>query len=699
MKKILLMFVVLITSMANAQYFNFSCDPATVESELTEIYAKATPPTELGDLINNTSDTVEASNDSSDFFKSLGADSGYTVVSFSGDEIGFYFRIDAIDGPKIYSEVEHINTPASHRAFTLQIVKHIWDLLHPNYVALTPLEEAIKAMYDADTHPETLTSVINDAAGVAYDNRSAAADDPRLVFIAKLNKFGVVFEGFENQNDGNRYVTFVDDTIDPIQSPVDGVNVTTAQFQEWMLRIARNIWLYEHQDYIYEQREIDRIAEILAIDTVDGLSIQHTKLVQGSITNHQFFISNGDTANISEVSISGAVLNAYNDANFITKKAEVQTAYGVQSSNLTDRTNRINTLKNNGNGYVTVTHDYDSGRGDLFNISYGGSTLHEYADTHFGGLYVRLETLDSDQYNALSTAITGKVNDLNPTVAKELATIFAGDTAPVGSAPEWLPTALYAKANEQINGTARATLFKNSFLSAHGITITQDNLYLVLSENGWDHYINWGDYGPQGWTNMTPETYRALVFNVIKDGWKHLDQTFDDERGAIINNNFDTTGLDVKIETFTTGNKDWWIYFNDVAVISGGADYINDDENYNNEYTPNIHDAHMSEAVYQRLLVFVQYMIDNQSSLKLITGENDRTTAITNMAIGTFGAGVVYDYPGDGTTHYTFTKNGNSNADPVQTNWTHPAGTTLAGLTPDGFVKLYAKCRGILIGL
>ena len=81
-------------------------------------------------------------------------------------------------------------------------------------------------------------------------------------------------------------------------------------------------------------------------------------------------------------------------------------------------------MKNNGNGYVTVTHSYDDGRGDLFNISYGGSTQHEYADTHYGGLYVRLETLDSDQFNALSTAITGKVNDLNPTVAKELATML-----------------------------------------------------------------------------------------------------------------------------------------------------------------------------------------------------------------------------------------------------------------------------------
>ena len=129
------MFVMLLGSIANAQTFDFECEAATFESELAAIYAADTPPTELGDLINNASDTAEASTDSGDFFKSLGADSGYTVASFSGDEIGFYFRIDAIDTPKIYSEVEHINTPASHRAFTLQIVKHIWDLLHPDYVS------------------------------------------------------------------------------------------------------------------------------------------------------------------------------------------------------------------------------------------------------------------------------------------------------------------------------------------------------------------------------------------------------------------------------------------------------------------------------------------------------------------------------------------------------------------------------------
>ena len=669
--------------------------PTPFEIELAAVYDAPSPPTSLGSVVNGAALAVEFGiagiAPRTNFIKSL-AHFGVSVTSVH-DSSGKPSEVNLSNGsivPNIGTN-DNMNdmSPAQFAVFTFEVVKAFWHIGNPNYVDINTVEGALIALYNADTHPTELGSVINDAAGVAYDNRSDNASDPRLAFISKLDKYGVEFDAFDDTT-GNLYADFVGNTIDPIQAPVDGVNLTTANFQEWMLIIAREIWLYGHQDYIYEQREIDRIAEILAIDTVAGISINYEYPT--------FTISNGDKDNISQVDISYAILNAYDDTDFLAKKVEVQTAYGVQSTNLTDRTNRINTLKNNGNGYVTVTHSYDDSRGDLFNISYGGSTQHEYADTHFGGSYVRLETLDSDQYDALSTAITGKVNDLNPTVAKELATIFAADTAPVGSAPEWLPTALYAKANEQINGTARASLFRDGLLLAHGVTITQNNLDLVLSEGGWDHYINWASYSSQGWTPMTPEKYRELVFNVIKDGWRHRNETFDDERGAIINNDFDDTGFDVRITTEGHPHYDWWIYFNDVAVISGGADFENDDENYNNEYTPNIHDVNMSEAVYQRLLVFVQYMIDNQSRLKGITDMFDRSAEISNL-VGSFGAQVSVTTLNDGTYHYTFSKNGNSNADPVQTNWTHAAGTTLGDLNADSWVKFYAKCRGILIGL
>ena len=374
--------------------------------------------------------------------------------------------------------------------------------------------------------------------------------------------------------------------------------------------------------------------------------------------------------------------------------------YAADQAKAQLRAERTETVKMLGNDDVEVRVSLDTVEGNIIGISNTGGEQYIYVqlyDLSNQTGFVGLEDLQEGEFTLLKNAVTSKVNELTPTVAKELNAIFSSDTAPTGSYPEWLPSELRDLADAQINGTARATLFKNSFLSAHGITITQDNLYLVLSEGGYDHYINWGDYSSLGWTKMTVEKYRELVFNVIKDGWRHRNETFDDERGAIINNNFDTTGLDVKIETFITGNRDWWIYFNDVAVISGGADFENDDKNYNNEYTPNIHDAHMSEAVYQRLLVFVQYMIDNQSRLKGITTSFDRSSEISDL-VGSFDAQVSVTILSDGTYHYTFSKNGIS-SQPVQTNWTHGAGTTLALLNADGFVKFYAKCRGILIGL
>ena len=183
------MFVMLLGSIANAQNFNFSCDAPTVESELAAIYAADTPPTELGDLINNTSDTVEASNNSGDFFKSLGADSGYTVASFGGDTIGFFFRIDAIDAPKIYSEVEDINTPAGHRAFTLQIVKHIWDLLHPNYVSPEELA-ALRTERINELDALDITGVSIAHSTQSNGNDSFSVTNPGNQFVINADWYG-----------------------------------------------------------------------------------------------------------------------------------------------------------------------------------------------------------------------------------------------------------------------------------------------------------------------------------------------------------------------------------------------------------------------------------------------------------------------------------------------------------------------------
>ena len=684
--------------------------PTPFEIELAAVYDAPSPPTSLGSVVNGAALAVEFGiagiAPRTNFIKSL-AHFGVSVTSVH-DSSGKPSEASLSNGsivPNIGTN-DNMNdmSPAQFAVFTFEVVKAFWHIGNPNYVDINTVEGALIALYNADTHPTELGTVINDAAGVAYDNRSDNASDPRLAFISKLDKFGVVFEGFDNKNDGNRYVTFVDDTIDPIQSPVDGINVTTAQFQEWMLNIARNIWLYGHQDYIYEQREIDRIAEILAIDTVAGISINYEAPT--------FTISNGDKDNISQVDISYAILNAYYDTDFLAKKVEVQTAYGVQSTNLATRTSRSSALINgNKTGYVSIAANYDDSRGDLFNISYGGTTLHEYADTHAGG-YIRLENLTNDQYSALDAAITVKVVELTPTVAKELAAWFADtDTAPVGSAPEWLPTALYAKANTLSNGTERFALITDGLLSAYGVTITRGGAggtgatvttFILSKGDGYDVTFDWGAYSANGFngSNASPELYRNLVFDVILAGWKLVNETNNTKRSDMLDQDLDITGNDVELITYGQPNYDWWIYFNvdglQIPILSGG---IASDPMYYNKYTVNPHDTYMTEVEFQRLVVFVTFMRDNFTNLKAITGVQNRSIEIQQMA-NDFGTHATISVQSDGSHHVTFAKNnGDTHLYPVQSNWTHAAGTGLEDLNPDSWVKFYAKCRGIALGI
>ena len=93
-------------------------------------------------------------------------------------------------------------------------------------------------------------------------------------------------------------------------------------------------------------------------------------------------------------------------------------------------------------------------------------------------------------------------------------------------------------------------------------------------------------------------------------------------------------------------------------------------------------------------------MRDNYTRLKAINGTYNRKVEIENL-VDEYGAVIAHIVDNfNGSTHYTFRNNGNSNEYPVQSNWTHTnAGTSLGQLTSDGWVKFYAKCRGIIIGL
>ena len=641
------MFVMLLGSIANAQTFDFGCETGTIESDLSAIYADGTTPPVLTDLINNTSDTVAASTDSSDFFKSLGADSGYTVASFSADEIGFYFRIDAIDTPKIYSEVENINTPAGHRAFTLQIVKHIWDLLHPNYdYNAAAFASELEAIYGADAPPTELGPAALVAATAAWNVDTNASltgflfelDDESTSGVSHVNSAGAAtYALLDGNSDTEANRTYTPNKV----LMVVGTNndIELSEYTGFVFNIVEALWHAQHPNYV-------------------------------------------------DPAIAAAL-----------------------------RAERTETVKMLGNGYVDVRVSLDTVEGNIIGISDTDGEQYIYVqlyDLSNQTGFVGLEDLQEGEFTLLKNAITAKVNELTPTVAKEIAAWFADTVnAPTGAAPDYLPTALYAKANTLTNGTERFNFIRNELLSAHGVTITNGGAggtgatvttFILSKGDGYDLTFDWGAYSENGFngnSKASPELYRNLVFDVIKAGWKLVNETNNTKRSDWLDQDLDITGNNVELITYGGPNFDWWIYFNvdglQIPILSGG---VNGDPMYYNKHTVNPHDTYMTEVEFQRLVVFVTYMRDNFDRLKGITGKVNRDNEIRNMVVNEFGAVVssfVSDF--DGTYRYQFRRNNVENQYPIQSNWTHPAGTGLGDLTPDQWVKFYAKARGILIGL
>ena len=446
MRKIILMFVVLITSITNAQTFDFECNGPTVESDLSAIYADGTTPPVLTDLINNTSDTVEASNDSSDFFKSLGADSGYTVVSFGGDEIGFFFRIDAIDAPEIYSEVEDINTPAGHRAFTLQIVKHIWDLLYPNYVVPGSVEAEIIAMYEANTPPTELANVINVAAGDAFQSSSIGQDDPRRLFIKKFDKYGLTFTDITDPDNSFFYATYADNEISPVPAPGGRFDFSEANFKLWMLEIAKAIWLYGHSEYAnlapYEQEliaiygsnvyptELGTIINDAALAVEYGIAgnaprsnfIKSLAYFNVSVTSVFDHISKPSEANLSNGNVvpnigTNANTSSMNPAQFAVFAFEVIKRFwsiGYPDEAAAQlRIDRIEDVKLLGNDEISIQVALDNIDGNVIGIEYNGSTSHfniQPYDLSNPTGFVGLEDLTNGEYIELKKEITSRVD-------------------------------------------------------------------------------------------------------------------------------------------------------------------------------------------------------------------------------------------------------------------------------------------------
>ena len=631
MKKILLMFVVLITSIANAQNtaFNFRCISAE-ELAITALYAAENPPTEFGSVLSdaaiiaNQNATVPPLQKSRTDFISSFDNYGLVFTQFNQDASGNYvvqYANSAIPDIQIPGGGTDL-TNASFKAWALEIAKVIWLYGHPEYVAPTPFTAELTAIY-AHGHPPTeLGSLINDAA-LAVDYNGNAGNTPRKDFIKSLAYFNITVSNVFSDTGAPTYASLSNGVfVYNIDTNASLNNMTPAQFAVFTLEVVKRFWHIGHPTYAADQAKAQLRAE------------------------------------------------------------------------------RTETVKMLGNGYVDVRVSLDNVEGNIIGISDTDGEQYIYVqlyDLSNQTGFVGLEDLQEGEFTLLKNAITAKVNELTPTVEKEL-NAFATGNEPTGSAPEWLPAELYASANTNTNGTKRTAFLVS--LSGHGVSVTHilgdANLvthFRISTGDGYDHIINWAPYTSGGWNQMTAESFRRLAFDVIVLKWKKIHETHNTERSDILDQTLDTDDVDVILITYA---DDWWIYFNNtgVPILSGGRPL---DPMFHNKFTLNPHDTYMTEAEFQKLVVFVTYMRDNYTRLKAINGTFNRNIEISNLT-DEFGVGISVTNDG-GSYHYTFSKNGNSNEYPVQSNWTHAAGTTLGGLDADSWVKFYAKCRGIIIGL
>ena len=735
--------------------YTITNDVSPVENELTAIYAADTPPTAFisGGAIDTEALAIPtgAGNAQSrvDFLSLLDSGSTATIQQVhSGDTnnpsyIVFQQNQGTVNAlvNGTYSDI----ATTDFRDWALEVVKAIWHLEHPNYVRAEQLSKLINQygitagqvnysggmqiwsytqngtdynfsfgtasslieVTDWDTKFQELLYTVNPtshAARKAVLESYNSIDGISNLEVKTTGTITITYLTWDLNGtlQPNYYFSATNPTINA-QGDTDGdlAALSTQQFEQYRERLYNK--LIDHFPTPAEIRVI-RITEIAVLDDA---------ATDVTITN-SFSNTVGDTFQINVVGDpvyqSEFSTNTYENGVLLFEnlggtqwdnmKQAISDEIDKIDDDITERNIRIAVLIQNANNDVTVDALYNAVRGDLFELDNGTTKAQIYVNDYdlplVSGGYTRLENLEStSEYTALDTAIAEKATELQNEIFEVAFQAFYDlDTLPA-TLPSVIDAAAQAVSTIGSSGLPRKDFMK--LLGKFGVTInnvidvsSNDKSYVELSTNiNVYALVNGFTY------QLDPSDFSDWVFEVMKEVWDH-GHTTNEQRGGIINGAFDTDTLDVKIMTFTEPESlhDWWVSFNDILILSGGID---GDPMYNNEYTANIHVENMTEDVYQRLLVFIEYMIDNQARLKLITGYNDREQEIQDLTTE-FGASVIVSLSTINENHFKFSKN-NEESLLVQSNWTHVAGTTLEQLSADNWVKFYAKCRGILIGL
>ena len=231
MRKIILMFVILITGIANAQTFDFECGTALTpfQSELNDIYSAAEPPTEFvsGSVIVTEALTKGGVNWTivETFMKTLNSENHGVFSLYNIAPV----RATLTNGQIVESPYNTI-TIENHnggkiRDWTLEVVKAIWHLQNPGYneaiaIAALTIERKAALIALGNVHEDVTVDILYSTsngwfANIDYPN----IDHSNTILEPSPRNLDEI--GAYDETKYNNFVSAIETVIDIYTDPID----------------------------------------------------------------------------------------------------------------------------------------------------------------------------------------------------------------------------------------------------------------------------------------------------------------------------------------------------------------------------------------------------------------------------------------------------------------------------------------------
>ena len=229
MRKIILMFVILITGIANAQTFDFECETLTpFQSELNDLYSAAEPPT--GFVSDGVIETEALTKGGvhvdivTTFFQKLNSENHGVLALYNIAPV----RATLTNGQFVYSPYQNF-TIENHnggkiREWALDIVQALWHLQNPEYneaIAIAALTTERKAALIAlgNVHEDVTVELF-----LGGDTWFATIDYPNIEHsntIVDPSPRNLDEIGAYDETKYNNFVSAIEAVIDLYTDPID----------------------------------------------------------------------------------------------------------------------------------------------------------------------------------------------------------------------------------------------------------------------------------------------------------------------------------------------------------------------------------------------------------------------------------------------------------------------------------------------